>query len=241
MRLHKCSKLFKNSRPDGIIPYGSQVSTRLEAHGMSTATNELGVKERLFGELAARAGLVTEEQIAECLALQQKYRDRNQKIPRLGEILASRNYLYIDQVKAILRGEFSDPGRLYGEMAVQMGFLKQGQVNECLRIQKELEAEQGDGRPRLGAILHDKAYLKEPQLRAVLEAQKKPEEAAKAVLPAGAGALVAPSADEQEVGLDRSPPATPSTSMTPVIMVSPTSFLPSRISRKAASMPSPAA
>jgi hypothetical protein len=161
------------------------------------------VKELLFGEMAVRAGLVTQAQVDECLEIQRKYRETGQDTPRLGEILAGKNYLYIDQVRAILRGEFSHPGKLFGEMAIQMGFCKHGHVNECLRVQAEMEKAQGALRPRIGVILAEKGHLGEHQLRAVLEGQGKTEEALKAAEKSGAHEVIAHSADRVEESVAR--------------------------------------
>ena len=47
------------------------------------SASQANVKELLFGELAVRTGLVTEEQIQECLDLQTKYREGGQEVPHL--------------------------------------------------------------------------------------------------------------------------------------------------------------
>jgi hypothetical protein len=56
-------------------------------------------EDNLFGKVAIRMGFATEEQLAECLALQEQLpKDR---FMRLGDILVIKGYLTVEQVKKV--------------------------------------------------------------------------------------------------------------------------------------------
>jgi len=71
-----------------------QLQTILEGYDRKT--------KRLFGEIAIQWNLLDETQLQECLDLQGTMKDGGQKVPRIGQLLVSRNYLKKHQVKAIL-------------------------------------------------------------------------------------------------------------------------------------------
>jgi hypothetical protein len=62
-----------------------------------------GIRRSLFGRIVLQTGLVSEDQIAECLALQERLRSEGKRVPRLGELMASKGFLTVDQVKALLQ------------------------------------------------------------------------------------------------------------------------------------------
>jgi len=61
------------------------------------------IRSSLFGRLALETGKVTLEQIQDCLKLQLEYEKAGKKVPRLGEIMAAKGYLTVEQVRDILR------------------------------------------------------------------------------------------------------------------------------------------
>lgn len=60
------------------------------------------IKRALLGRLAIHAGLVTQQQVIECLNEQQERLRAKKKVPRLGEILYEKGYLTKEQVRALL-------------------------------------------------------------------------------------------------------------------------------------------
>lgn len=60
------------------------------------------IKRALLGRLAIHAGLVTQQQVIECLNEQQEQFKAKKKVPRLGEILYWKGYLSKEQVRALL-------------------------------------------------------------------------------------------------------------------------------------------
>jgi len=127
------------------------------------------VRSSLFGALAVKAGLATREQVQECLQIQAVARGEGEAIPRLGELMAQKGYLSPEQVQAILRGDFAEPGRRFGELCVQMGFSTPGQVKEVLAEQEGMRAS-GPVR-RIGSLMVKKGFLKSHHIPAVLSAQ----------------------------------------------------------------------
>lgn len=65
------------------------------------------LRNSIFGTLVLQTGLVSEDQIKECLKLQQQYTAKGKTPPRLGELMASKGYLTVDQVKELLKKQKS--------------------------------------------------------------------------------------------------------------------------------------
>ncbi|MHC4871238.1 MAG: serine/threonine protein kinase [Planctomycetota bacterium] len=61
------------------------------------------LRNSIFGTLVLQTGLVSKEQIIECLKYQKTLEEQGKKVPRLGELMASKGYLTVDQVKDILK------------------------------------------------------------------------------------------------------------------------------------------
>lgn len=66
------------------------------------------IRSSLFGRLALDTGLVSLDQVQECVSLQVEYEKAGKRVPRLGELLASKGYLTPDQVRDILRKQKSN-------------------------------------------------------------------------------------------------------------------------------------
>src|SRR5262245_46783768 len=132
--------------------------------------------EILFGAIAVQEGLITPAQLEEALA-----RQLAQKPPkRIGEILVEKGVLTAPQVDIVLdiqriniadRMESPEAGGLFGQIAVQAGFVTVDQVNECVRAQQELAAK---GSPTMiGQLLLQKGHLRYDQFIEVLAKQEK--------------------------------------------------------------------
>jgi len=130
------------------------------------------IKELLFGRLACSGKFVTEEQIAECVALQEKYREKGGNVPRLGELLAMKGYMAPEQVRAVLDGQHTRREGLFGEIAVRWRFIERDELDDALKFQNEMDAA-GKHRARIGEILVGRGELQPHQVRAVLDAQGK--------------------------------------------------------------------
>ncbi|MHC4199508.1 MAG: serine/threonine protein kinase, partial [Planctomycetota bacterium] len=127
------------------------------------------VRANLLGTLAVKAGLATREQVDECLNTQQEARTVGGTVPRLGEVMAEKGYLSREQVDAILRGDFAEPGKRFGELCTQMRFVSSEQVVAALAEQDRLR---GSGTiRRIGSIMVEQGSLKPHQVPAVLSAQ----------------------------------------------------------------------
>src|SRR5687768_12973372 len=96
----------------------------------------------LLGQIAIREGVITREQLFDCLQAQERNPSRS-----IGSIMVSRGYLRQEdvdrlveiQVKAFERnGDGPDSGRrgaLIGRILVNRGLATEYQVNEALRLQ----------------------------------------------------------------------------------------------------------
>ncbi len=130
------------------------------------------IKELLFGRLACGGKLVTEEQIAECVALQDKYREKGGTVPRLGEILSMKGFMSPEQVRAVLDGQHTRLEGLFGEVAIRWRFVERSELDAALKFQREMDAA-GKHRARIGEVLVGRGELQPHQVRAILDAQGK--------------------------------------------------------------------
>ncbi|MCW8131415.1 MAG: protein kinase, partial [Planctomycetota bacterium] len=130
------------------------------------------MKDNLFGTLAVRGHFVLPEQVNEALAIQLQFEQGGQKAPRMGEILAAKGYMTPEQVQAVLRGQGSPQGKMFGQVASAWHFCSEEDVQAALAFQQEQRAI-GQRAPRIGEILVSRGAMKPHQIRAVLQAQGK--------------------------------------------------------------------
>jgi len=119
----------------------------------------------LIGRIALERGLVSVEQLAECLNDQ-----RTASASPLGAIMLRKGLIkqhdldsLIDEHKRRLADalELSDPkleDALLGRLLIKQGLVKEAQLYECLRASAEV-AEKGEKAPRLGELLVRKGFL----------------------------------------------------------------------------------
>ncbi len=134
------------------------------------------VVERLLGEVAIRAGLLTRARLEECLALQERRRGKTsanaKKVPRIGEILAHKGYLTRAQVTALLAGKYARRRARFGEIAVRQGAAQVAQVEAAAKEQRR-RRRAGEPALAIGQILRDQGALTAEAVRKVLAAQGK--------------------------------------------------------------------
>lgn len=126
------------------------------------------------GTRAVDAGLVTKDQLLECLlerAEERRARDGRVSPRPLGTLLVARGFIRQDDLERILseHGASRNTTRRYrtdrrlGNLVVAANYAWATQVQECLQVQRtELEA--GRPRRRLGEILVDRGYLTSEQV-----------------------------------------------------------------------------
>ncbi|HLY75375.1 MAG TPA: protein kinase [Planctomycetota bacterium] len=143
---------------------------------MSTARGDL-----LLGKIALREGLITREQLFDCLQAQERNPSKS-----IGSIMVSRGYLRNEDVdrlveiqkKAFEGGASGEGGKnpsrrgiLLGRLLVDRGLATEYQVNECLRLQGRM-AELGiNPVPQLGEILIRRNYVDKGALETALQLQ----------------------------------------------------------------------
>jgi ribosomal protein L37AE/L43A len=138
-------------------------------------------QDHLLGRIALSSGMITQEQLADCLSLQ----DRGQSARPLGEILLDKGYINPAQRDRLLalqkkhqaakadsspRVEGRDES-MFGRLILRKGFVTADQLNECLRHQ-ERELERGRSK-NLGQVMVEKGYLSRDQVKEVLADQQK--------------------------------------------------------------------
>lgn len=136
--------------------------------------------ELLFGTIALDLGLITREQLDECVRVQT---DPNIILPAsIGNLLLQRRYLKPHDLPKVLREQgvrlqrfsTSEPqqarGEPLGQLLVRNGFVNRYQLHECLRLQAWLREE--FGLPlRLGELMVRKRYMTREQIRIALDRQ----------------------------------------------------------------------
>jgi serine/threonine protein kinase len=132
----------------------------------------------LLGQIAIREGVITREQLFDCLQAQERNPSRS-----IGSIMVSRGYLRQEdvdrlveiQVKAFDRnGDGPDSGRrgaLIGRILVNRGLATEYQVNEALRLQGRMSELGIKPVPPLGEILIRRNYLPREALDTALQLQ----------------------------------------------------------------------
>src|SRR2546426_12816865 len=101
-----------------------------------------GRVDLLIGKIALGEGLITREQLFDCLQAQERNPSRS-----LGSIMVSRGYLTGENVERLVelqKKAFDTPADgapanqrsiLFGKILVDRGLATEYQVNECLRLQ----------------------------------------------------------------------------------------------------------
>jgi pyruvate kinase len=114
-------------------------------------------ENRIIGELLINKGIVSRNQIASALFIQQE-----KPHLRIGEILLSMGLISMEQLDRILRDHLSH--QFIGSLLLSNGFISQEQLANAMAVQEQ------SGR-RLGEILVELGYLTEYQLDALLHKQ----------------------------------------------------------------------
>jgi len=153
------------------------------------------IKNILFGKIAVSTKFITDEQLDECLQEQIEMETRGEKAPRLGELLERKGYLTKRQIRSLLETMQSMQRRLFGEIATSFQFVTLDQVQTCLEIQRYLKEPQenvplfgqalatyrghaqqvtdGAEPAKIGELMVAMGFLKEHQVKAVIEEQNK--------------------------------------------------------------------
>jgi serine/threonine protein kinase/Flp pilus assembly protein TadD len=133
----------------------------------------------LIGRIALERGLISVDQLAECLNDQ-----KASSASTLGAVMLRKGLIkqrdldtLLDEQKKRLANalDLSDPkleDALLGRLLIKQGLVKEAQLYECLRASAEL-GEKGERSPRLGELLVRKGYLTTDAVDRILPAPKK--------------------------------------------------------------------
>jgi serine/threonine protein kinase/Tfp pilus assembly protein PilF len=133
----------------------------------------------LIGRIALERGLVSVDQLAECLSDQ-----RAPDSAPLGSIMLRKGLIKQSDLDALIEEqkrrladalELTDPkleDALLGRLLIKQGLVKEAQLYECLRASAEI-GEQGQKSPRLGELLVRKGFLSTDAVDRILLAPKK--------------------------------------------------------------------
>jgi serine/threonine-protein kinase len=165
-------KLMKKEQVEEVL---KTVSTDGAPSESAPAGSKPTIKnEYEFGELAIKEGLITFDQLKECLDIQYQIRNLGYEPKPLDEILIDRKYMTRHQVET-LKSTGGKPkeqtaprveSRL-GEIAVKKKFISKEQLEECLLLQAR-SRDPGQKPRKLGEILVEKGYITADQLDELL-------------------------------------------------------------------------
>lgn len=149
-------------------------------------------KDEILGKLAVSKGLISPEQLHECIELQKKPPEDSEQtagsgetLPPLGKVMLDRGLLTESQLtelmdeqdrrlaaaedyRKIQRAEY-----LSGQLLVKLNKATQNQVNKCLEIQDKMAQEGADRIPRLGELLVEHGFVDGETIRNMLKLQNK--------------------------------------------------------------------
>lgn len=126
----------------------------------------------LFGAIAEELGLVTREQIEQCIREQESSLDP----VTIGELLVKKGFLDRSKVARVLEEQqkrikgYSDIP-LFGHLALEKGYLSASQLGECLR--EKIRLGRAGVRRNLGEIMLKKRYLSAQQFVEIIHSQSK--------------------------------------------------------------------
>jgi hypothetical protein len=144
---------------------------------MSNEEKSRSRADRLFGQIAMKLGVVTQQQLQDALEVQRFAQGHKP----LGLILIELKFVTPQGLERILEEQkriLADAGNrqkavkednLFGKVAIRMGFATEEQLAECLALQEQLPK---DRFMRLGDILVIKGYLTVEQVKKVTDTQK---------------------------------------------------------------------
>lgn len=133
---------------------------------------------RMFGVIALSMGMITSEQLQQCLDIQEETANVRR---RLGSIMLARGYMTESQVRDVLAlqgktGETTvlpankrERRKLIGEILVERGFIDSSTLTRALKRQQLLR--KTGINPRLGELLIAIGKINRQQLREALGAQ----------------------------------------------------------------------
>jgi tetratricopeptide (TPR) repeat protein len=138
----------------------------------------------LVGKIALQKGMITADQLKECLAEQGALQKAGQRRP-LGVIMVSKGLMKDEQLLELLeeqrkvlaeRSNYAQIAKedfLFGQILLKQGVASSDEINQALRIQAEA-AERGEmDVPRLGQILIQMGVTEEKEIQRTLKLQYK--------------------------------------------------------------------
>ena len=149
-------------------------------------------KDEILGKLGVAKGLISPEQLHECIQLQKKLPEDPEPTAgsgenpcHLGKVMLDRGLLTESQLtelmdernrrvaaaedyRKIQRAEY-----LSGQLLVKLDKATQNQINKCLEIQDKMAREGADRIPRLGELLVEHGFVNGETIRNMLKLQNK--------------------------------------------------------------------
>ncbi|HLG41999.1 MAG TPA: protein kinase, partial [Planctomycetota bacterium] len=133
------------------------------------ATDAKPASDYPLAELALKEGLITFDQMRECLDTQQQIRNLGYDPKSLDQIMLQKGILNETQIEALKAGGtrlLKIPPRIdsrIGDVGVQKKFISKAQLDECLQLQAR-DRDRGQQPKKVGELLVAKGYLTIQQL-----------------------------------------------------------------------------
>ena len=149
-------------------------------------------KDQILGKLALSKGLISPEQLDECIQLQKKLPEDPEQTAGSGDNLRPLEKVMLDQgllTESQLTELMDERNRhvaaaedyrkieqseyLSGQLLVKLNKATQNQVNKCLELQDKMAREGADRIPRLGELLVEHGFVDGETIRNILKLQNK--------------------------------------------------------------------
>jgi hypothetical protein len=133
-------------------------------------------EDHRLARLARWGGLVHANPVADVIRELRKTASSGITIPPIGDALVDKGILTRRAVSGLLRALATprdpDQERLFCDLAVTNGFITREQAERCLQQQQEL-ADEGHQIPFIGFLLMESRALSDPQVLAIMRAEKR--------------------------------------------------------------------
>ena len=123
----------------------------------------------LFGVYLVENGVISCEEFFEALKLQIRTR------PQLGGLAVERRLLNIRQVFSVLRKQCDSPADLFGELAVQFGYLTPEELTQLIQEQQKRLKPFSEILVEIGILSADAVKQHEREFRRTMEHADEPE------------------------------------------------------------------
>jgi DNA-directed RNA polymerase subunit RPC12/RpoP len=132
--------------------------------------------DKHFGQLARWAGMVSINEVVECMGKQREYARRHEAVPHIGDVMLQEGFLTKAQVRAVLKAISAVPDaaaeRDFATRLQREAGVPRQAIDACVAAQRECAAG-GHQAPPLANLVIERKVTSDHYVAAVLKAQQK--------------------------------------------------------------------